>query len=369
MPLIATGPTQKVCKDALPLQRFGIHALFLSVERSSPKQGLAPSQNYQLSATPFCCWIREESGAITGTVIELQHLALRSCEWLPPGDSLFDLPWPSHSTCVSLPLALPIFALVFSICLAGVGDDVHCVYQTEHNHRVICAIGEPDGPVTLVFSNFNTSERYGNYSSNRQRELSREQAYQLFSLEREDAGLRLNIDDRMVHLSRPNSLGPEAFMGVDYSFLSKSPNFVAAIKYSRGILLYSMSKNGGSVSGEAIIRVDGTASSEDAQFTVMSLSSYSGSSSVMLLVRVRTTGRYLIMVGGRAGTRYNKKRENQYWTRESINRWIAEVARYYPWDGSTGLDSPPIETDSSEEEDDGPPRKRPRLDSGTDEAS
>ncbi|KAF4731341.1 hypothetical protein FOZ63_023917, partial [Perkinsus olseni] len=119
-------------------------------------------------------------------------------------------------------------------------DDVYCHYETEPKHRIACMIGDPDGRVYVVLSEFYKLGKRSTYSSTTQSELPTEEASKWLSLKNEGAALRIVIDGEAAELARPNRLGPTALMGIDYEFISYSPSCHALTTYTTESLLYDL---------------------------------------------------------------------------------------------------------------------------------
>ncbi|KAF4651653.1 hypothetical protein FOZ61_003584 [Perkinsus olseni] len=221
-----------------------------------------------------------------------------------------------------LPCLLTVIAMVLPSCLGRIGDDVYCHYETEPKHGIACMIGDPDGPVTLVYSHFYKLRGSSTFSSSEQREALLGDPAGPASLRKDGTGLRMTLDGHTAYLSRTHRLGPAALMGVDYVFGSFSPNCFAAVDADS--LSYTLLTNGTLKSRKAPIQDDGTTVSDDIEFALLSVSSFPNRSlGVFLLGRTQVDGstRFFIMKGDpRPGY------ESEYWTRQSIESWLEQTA-------------------------------------------
>ncbi|KAF4730108.1 hypothetical protein FOZ63_014106 [Perkinsus olseni] len=197
-----------------------------------------------------------------------------------------------------LPCLLTVIAMVLPSCLGRIGDDVYCHYETEPKHRIGCMIGDPDGPVTLVYSDFYKLRGSSTCSSSKQREAFLGHPAGPASLSKEGTGLRMTLDGHTAHLSRTHRLGPAALMGVDYEFGSSSPYCFAVVDTDS--LFYTLLTNGTLKNRKAPIQDDGTMVSDDVEFAILSVSSFPNSSlGVFLLGRTQVDGStsFFIMKG------------------------------------------------------------------------
>ncbi|KAF4683380.1 hypothetical protein FOZ62_031927 [Perkinsus olseni] len=221
-----------------------------------------------------------------------------------------------------LPRLLPVIAMVLPSCLGSIGDDVYCHYETEPKHRIACMIGDPDGTVALVYSDFHKLRGSSTYSSSKQREAFLGDPAGPASLRKEGTGFRMTLDGHTAHLSRTHRLGPAALMGMDYEFGSFSPNCFAAVNADS--LFYTLLTNGTLKYREAPIQDDGTMVSDDIEFALLSASSFPNRSlGVFLLGSTQVDGStsFFIMKGdSKPGY------ESKYWTRQSIESWLEQTA-------------------------------------------